>query len=168
MRVQISSVEGTSYRRGRFTAQVTILRGEGSGQRSETRHIIFEKGVWVGYNPDPTAISRRNVATERFTTAASEVEVLESKLRIYQEAESREMTMKERLFLHLMGLSPEEVRELLPKLTAVCEQRIRRAKEVLTAADRFLTEIRERYPLTVEFYGAGLESLAGERGHRVA
>ena len=53
---------------------MVVIFMEANGKRtSETRHVVLEKGVWVGHNPDPRAVEA-NAASEA-TLAAAEIGV---------------------------------------------------------------------------------------------
>ena len=133
--------------------QVTVLHGEGSEQRSETRHVVRDNGIWIGNNPDPTAVSRDENARKVLESAKSAVERLAAKIADCEEALAGELTEAE--LNELKAKNQADGKRIVGKILSGLRVKLGEAKTTLTVAEKQKEEVAEAYPLTVQFIGLG-------------
>ncbi|OGN07333.1 MAG: hypothetical protein A3B86_01090 [Candidatus Yanofskybacteria bacterium RIFCSPHIGHO2_02_FULL_38_22b] len=160
---QIAHVISRYIRGGAQMAMVVIHRGEGSNRRSETRHIALStvndgervRRTWVGNNPDPTTVSRREQAARLVSNASANHELIAGEIAEFEKLVKRELTADELEIFRLQGFStPEKIKEVVEKIVIpALKTQLASAKVAADTTKAFQAEINEAYPLTVEFVG---------------
>ena len=150
-------------RGGNQMAMVVIHRGDGSNRRSETRHIGLSsvrdgekmKRVWVGNNPDPTTVRRRENVARLVVNASTNLKEIQTKIAGFEEMVSRELTADELAVFQLLGCSTtEKAKEsVLKKVIPTLRISLVAAKTAHNMAVAFQKEVDEAFPLQVEFVG---------------
>lgn len=161
--INVSRINSKYVRGGVQMAQVVIHRGEGSSRRSETRHIQLSsvkdgekmRRVWVGNNPDPTTISRRENAASLLANASANHDRIAGEIAGFENLLTRELTEAELAMFRLQGFTtPEGIKEVVEKVVIPSlRPQLQTAKVALDIARTKKTEVDAAYPLQVEFVG---------------
>lgn len=163
MAVQVARIISKYTRGGLQMAQVVIHRGQGSDRRSETRHIQLSsvkdgekmRRVWVGNNPDPQTVGRRNNAARLVANADANYSRLQEEITGFEKLAGRELTTEELEMFRRQGFTTaEKIKEVVGTVVIpTLKLQLQAAKMACDTAKAFQAEVNEAFPLTVEFVG---------------
>ena len=160
-KVAIHLTQSIYYRKGQARAQVIVLTGEGSNRRSVNRHVGMQDGIWIGNNPDDTAVDRNAFAEQAVQTAEQNVRATAIRLDELNQAlvKKDDLTKEELATLMLLGVDQKELKTVIQKMIREIEFRLVEAsQQVIVEATKNMDKVREEFPLVVQFVGADLSS----------
>ena len=142
-------------RGGSRMAQVVIHSGEGSSRKSTTVHAKLSGRVWVGNNPDPRTVSRRENAARLVANASANLKRIQTEIVELEKLVSRELTDDEMAMFKRQGFTtPERIKEVVEKVVIpTLRLHLQSAKVAQDGAKTIQADVNEAYPLQVEFVG---------------